>query len=112
MSTKLMSYSYLGASVPGLIFLGWLSDRFDLRIAMIVSTLGSALAVFLLWGLSNSLPPLMVFSFIYGFLGPSWSALWPRFITSIVGDDPRMSSLVLTVFIGGKNIEFPKLNQL
>ncbi|KAJ6594469.1 MFS general substrate transporter [Mycena capillaripes] len=93
-----------GASVPGLIFLGWLSDRFDLRISMLVSTLGSALAVFLFWGLSQSLPPLMVFSFVYGFLGPSWSALWPRFITSIVGDDPRMSSLVLTVFIGGRGV--------
>ncbi|KAJ7141234.1 hypothetical protein C8R44DRAFT_763009, partial [Mycena epipterygia] len=56
---------------------------------ILVSSLGSALAVFLLWGLSQSLPPLMLFFFIYGFLGPSWSALWPRFITSIVGDDPR-----------------------
>ncbi|KAJ7782377.1 MFS general substrate transporter [Mycena maculata] len=93
-----------GASVPGLIFLGWLSDRFDLRIAMLVSTLGSALAVLLLWGLSESLPLLLVFSFVYGFLGPSWSALWPRFIASIVGDDPRMSSIVLTVFIGGRGV--------
>lgn len=88
--------------MPGLIFLGWLSDRFDLRIAMLVSALGSALAVFLLWGLSESLPLLLVFSFVYGFLGPSWSALWPRFITSIVGNDPHMSSIVLTVFIGGR----------
>ncbi|KAJ6538885.1 MFS general substrate transporter [Mycena vulgaris] len=93
-----------GASVPGLIFLGWLSDRYDLRISMLFSTLGSALAVFLLWGLSESLPPLLIFSFIYGFLGPSWSALWPRFITSIVGDDPHMSSLLLTVFIGGRGV--------
>ncbi|KAJ7680889.1 MFS general substrate transporter, partial [Mycena polygramma] len=93
-----------GASVPGLIFLGWLSDRLDLRVSMLVSSLGSALAVFLIWGLSKSLPPLMVFSFTYGFLGPSWLALWPRFITSVVGDDPRMSSLVLTVFIGGRGV--------
>ncbi|KAJ7760996.1 MFS general substrate transporter, partial [Mycena metata] len=93
-----------GASVPGLIFLGWLSDRFDLRISIVVSGLGSALAVFLLWGLSKSLPQLMVFSFVYGFLGASWSALWPRFIASIVGDDPRMSSFVLTAFIGGRGM--------
>ncbi|KAJ7091979.1 MFS general substrate transporter [Mycena belliarum] len=93
-----------GASVPGLIFLGWLSDRYDLRISMLVSTLGSALAVFLLWGLSESLPLLLVFSFVYGAIGPSWSALWPRFIASIVGDDPHMSSLVLTVFIGGRGV--------
>ncbi|KAJ7467154.1 MFS general substrate transporter [Mycena latifolia] len=93
-----------GASVPGLILLGWLSDRYDLRISMLVSTLGSALAVFLLWGLSRSLPLLLIFSFVYGAIGPSWSALWPRFITSIVGDDPHMSSLVLTVFIGGRGV--------
>ncbi|KAJ7475407.1 MFS general substrate transporter [Mycena galericulata] len=93
-----------GASVSGLIFLGYLSDRFDLRVAMLFSTLGSSLAVLLLWGLSRSLPLLLVFSFVYGFLGPSWSALWPRFITSIIGDDPHMSSIVLTVFIGGRGV--------
>ncbi|KAJ7665697.1 major facilitator superfamily domain-containing protein [Mycena rosella] len=93
-----------GASVPGLIFLGWLSDHYDLRISMLVSTLGSALAVFLLWGLSTNLPVLLIFAFVYGAIGPSWSALWPRFITSIIGDDPRMSSLVLTVFIGGRGV--------
>ncbi|KAJ7162104.1 MFS general substrate transporter, partial [Mycena filopes] len=93
-----------GASVPGLIFLGWLSDHFDLRISIVVSGLGSALAVFRLWGLSKSLAQLMVFSFVYGFLGASWSALWPRFIAAIVGDDPRMSSLVLTAFIGGRGL--------
>ncbi|KAJ6622018.1 MFS general substrate transporter [Mycena sp. CBHHK59/15] len=93
-----------GASVPGLIFLGWLSDRFDLRISMLVSTIGSALAVFLLWGLSASLPLLMVFSFVYGFLGPSWSSLWPRFATAIAGDDPRQSSIVFTIIYGGRGV--------
>ncbi|KAJ7646749.1 MFS general substrate transporter [Roridomyces roridus] len=93
-----------GASVFGLVLLGWLSDRFDLRIAMLVSSLGSSLAVLLLWGFSSGEPLFLVFSFVYGVIGPSWSALWPRFIASIVGDDPHMSSIVLTVFIGGRGV--------
>ncbi|KAJ7250785.1 hypothetical protein C8J57DRAFT_680645 [Mycena rebaudengoi] len=42
---------HTGASVLCLTFLSWVSDRFDLRISMLVSTLGStkSFAVFLLW---------------------------------------------------------------
>jgi MFS family permease len=90
--------------VPGLIFLGWLSDRLDLRVSIFASSVGSALAVFLLWGLSKSMALLLVFSAVYGFLAPSWSALWPRFIASIIGDDPRISSVMLTFFYGGETI--------
>ncbi|KAK0214275.1 major facilitator superfamily domain-containing protein [Armillaria nabsnona] len=48
-----------GASAPGLIFLGYLSDRFDLRISIFISALGSSLAVLFIWGFTTHIAPLL-----------------------------------------------------
>ncbi|KAF9065349.1 major facilitator superfamily domain-containing protein [Rhodocollybia butyracea] len=93
-----------GASVPGLIFLGWLSDLFDVRWSILLSSLGSAMSVFLLWGFAETLLPLLMFACAYGFLAPSWSALWPRFVATADGDDPRQASTLMSIFLGGKGI--------
>lgn len=97
---------YIGASVPGLIFLGWLSDALDVQWSILISSLGSASAVFFLWGFSESLSPLLVFSCVYGFLAPSWSALWPRFVATSDGDDPRQASSLMGIFIAGVSRNF------
>lgn len=62
----------IASGIPGGILLGHLSDKHDLRVVMMVSTLGSSLAVFLLWGLASGLPPLIAFALIYGFLAPPY----------------------------------------
>lgn len=92
---------FTGASVPGLIFLGWLSDLLDVRWSILLSSLGSALSVFLLWGFAETLLPLLMFACVYGFLAPSWSALWPRFVATADGDDPHQASTLMSIFIGG-----------
>jgi hypothetical protein len=43
-----------GASVPGAIFIGWATDRLDLRWPILLSTVGAAASVFLLWGFAQS----------------------------------------------------------
>ncbi|KAI3607739.1 mfs monocarboxylate [Moniliophthora roreri] len=88
-----------GLSAPGLIFFGYLSDRFDLRISILLSSVGSALSVFFLWGFSNTISPFILFACVYGFLGPSWSALFPRFVSASIGDDPYQSSVLLSIFL-------------
>ncbi|ESK94996.1 mfs monocarboxylate [Moniliophthora roreri MCA 2997] len=93
-----------GFSAPGLIFFGHLSDRFDLRISILLSSVGSALSVFLLWGFSNSIAPFVLFACVYGFLGPSWSALFPRFVSASIGDDPRQSSVLFSLFLAGRGV--------
>ncbi|KAF5388983.1 hypothetical protein D9757_005084 [Collybiopsis confluens] len=109
-----------GASVPGLLCLGYLSDRNNgVLYSIILSSFGSAISVFFIWGFAQSLVPLLVFSCLYGFLAPSWSALWPRFAAMAVkgsgngtedggsgdGDgyveDPRLVSSVMGIFIAG-----------
>ncbi|KIY65693.1 MFS general substrate transporter [Cylindrobasidium torrendii FP15055 ss-10] len=93
-----------GASALGLVFLGYLSDRFDIRTTILISAIGSALSVFLLWGFATTLGPLLVFALTYGFLAPSWSALWPRFVGKVAGDDPTESSTMMCIFIAGRGI--------
>ncbi|KIK52303.1 hypothetical protein GYMLUDRAFT_970230 [Collybiopsis luxurians FD-317 M1] len=94
-----------GASALGLVFLGWLSDAFDVQWSILISSVGSALAVFLLWGFARSFAPLLVFACVYGFLGPSWTALWPRFVaTSDRDPDPRQASTLMGTFIAGRGI--------
>ncbi|SJK97120.1 related to monocarboxylate transporter [Armillaria ostoyae] len=93
-----------GASAPGLIFLGYLSDRFDLRISIFISALGSSLAVLFIWGFTTHIAPLLVFACIYGFLAPSWSAMYPRFISTVAGDDPHQASIMMGIFMTGRGV--------
>ncbi|KAF8608595.1 MFS general substrate transporter [Ceratobasidium sp. AG-I] len=89
------------SSILGSILLGHLSDKQDLRLVMIISVLGSSLAVFLLWGLASSLPPLVAFALVYGFLAAPFSSLWPKFCY-IVSDDSHVRSRLMSIFIVGR----------
>lgn len=61
----------------GLISMGSLSDRLQVTTCMIISAMGAAIAVLVIWGLSASLPVLYVFCVFYGLFAGSWSATWP-----------------------------------
>ncbi len=98
-----------GTFAPGLIFFGYLSDHFDLRISILISAVGSSIAVLLIWGFTSRLPALLAFACIYGFLGPSWCALWPRFVSKVTvagPEDPHdlSSATVMCIFIAGRGI--------
>ncbi|KZV92632.1 MFS general substrate transporter [Exidia glandulosa HHB12029] len=95
-----------GASVPGRIFMGFCSDRFDLRIPMLLSCLGSAGAVFFLWGFTNSTGLLVAFALCYGFTGGGFSSMWPRFVSSIAKDDPHTSYFLMSTFYAGRGIAY------
>ncbi|KAF9060264.1 major facilitator superfamily domain-containing protein [Rhodocollybia butyracea] len=72
-----------GASVPGLIFLGWLSDLLDVRWSILLSSLGSALAVFLLWASQRPFSPSL---------------------STVDGDDPRQASILMSILFAGRGI--------
>ncbi|KAF2787109.1 MFS general substrate transporter [Melanomma pulvis-pyrius CBS 109.77] len=63
----------------GSLSMGIAVDRYHITTCLFVAAIGSTMAVFLLWGLSTSLPLLYVFSIVYGaFAGCSastWSAI-------------------------------------
>jgi len=87
-----------GFSVPGTITAGLLSDVYDLRWCISLSSVGSALAVLFIWGFTSHLAMLLVFACIYGFLAGGFSCLWPKWIVVIATDDPHTYSMLIAVF--------------
>jgi hypothetical protein len=63
---------------PGLFFLAYLCDHaVSVHTLVLISSLGAALAVFLLWGLAqSSLAVLIVFTIMYGFFAGGFSAVY------------------------------------
>ncbi|KAI1877864.1 uncharacterized protein JN550_000046 [Neoarthrinium moseri] len=65
------------ASTVGSVAMGSMTDRLHTTTCIIISTMGAAVGVFLLWGLSSSLPVLYVFCVVYGLFAGCWTTIWP-----------------------------------
>ncbi|KIO32643.1 hypothetical protein M407DRAFT_241337 [Tulasnella calospora MUT 4182] len=91
-------------SVPGIIIIGGMSDMFDLRVPISVSTVGSALAILLVWGFTANLGPLLFFACLYGFFSSGFSVLWSRFIGVISTEDPRLHSILMCLFVSSRGL--------
>lgn len=88
----------------GQLTFGYLSDnRLPLWFLAILSTLVSALAVLALWGLSQSLAPLIIFALIYGFFGAGYVSIWARMGTA-VSEEPTAAMAIYTLFCFGKGV--------
>ncbi|KAG9004945.1 hypothetical protein FRB94_001983 [Tulasnella sp. JGI-2019a] len=93
-----------GFSVPGIIIAGVMSDRYDLRLSIGLSSIGPALAVFLVWGFTAHLATLLVFACLYGFLSGGFSCLWPKFIGVVSADDPHTYSMLFSLFSASRGV--------
>ena len=102
-------------SVFGGIVFGSLSDRFAVSNIMLLSSVGSALSVFLFWGLSSSPPSstypqaaiglMAVFSITYGFFAGGYSSTWSGVLVQIKRDSPSLETgLVFGLLAGGRGI--------
>jgi MFS family permease len=94
------------AATAGLAGMGAMTDRFRATTCILVSAVGSALSVFLLWGLATSLPVVYVYCVAYGLFAGCWPAVWPAIMreTSERGEshgfgfvDPMMTYGLLCV---------------
>lgn len=75
MSTLTIMLFNLSATV-GLTGMGALADRYRSTTCVMISATGSAVSVFLLWGLSTSLPVVYVYCVLYGLFAGCWPATW------------------------------------
>lgn len=114
MGTMLVSL-FNATSVFGGITLGMLCDRFAVTNILLLSSLGSALSVFLFWGMASSsddgpsqtaLTLLTVFSIFYGFFAGGFSSTWSGIITKIKNDSSSSmeTGLVFGLLAGGRGI--------
>ncbi|KAG8951135.1 hypothetical protein FRC04_006794 [Tulasnella sp. 424] len=83
---------------------GGISDKYDLRVSISVSTVGSAAAILLVWGFTAKLAPLLVFACLYGFFSSGFSVLWTRFIGVISPEDPRLHSILISLFATSRGL--------
>jgi MFS family permease len=68
------------ASVFGCVAMGSLTDRLHVTTCILLSTLGATIGVFVLWGLSTSLPLLYIFCIVYGLFAGSFTSTWTGII--------------------------------
>lgn len=85
----MVSFALVAASIPGLLLLGYLSDKTSLRLVISLSCFGTALSCICLWGFATSTGMLIAFVVMFGLLGLSFSALWTKLITVIAREYSR-----------------------
>lgn len=67
----------------GLVVMGFLSDKLRVTTCMLISAVGASVSVFVIWGLTTSLPLLYVFCVFYGVFGGSWPSVWPGIMREV-----------------------------
>ncbi|OAA59399.1 MFS monocarboxylate transporter [Cordyceps fumosorosea ARSEF 2679] len=91
----------------GALFLGMMSDRLDATRVVLISALGSAAPVFLLWGLSRHLANVIAFALVYGFFAGGFSSTWTSMTREIQRDDRTADpSLLFGLLMGGRGVGF------
>lgn len=76
------------ASVFGCIMMGSLVDRCHATTCILISTVGTVLATFLLWGFAVSLAPLFIFCVAYGIFAGSFTSTWPAILGEVRKKNP------------------------
>ncbi|KAF7529170.1 hypothetical protein G7054_g9942 [Neopestalotiopsis clavispora] len=71
------------AATMGSITMGTLTDKVHVTTCIAISTAGTAIGVFLIWGLSSSLPILFLFCIVYGFFAGGWTSIWPGIMRDV-----------------------------
>lgn len=93
------------ASAPGGLVIGMLGDRFASTTVILISSLGSAIGVFIFWGLSAHVALLIVFTIIYGFFAGGFSSTWPSILQLLKRENESVDTgLVLGLLLGGRGI--------
>ncbi|KAJ5183883.1 hypothetical protein N7492_001499 [Penicillium capsulatum] len=71
------------ASVFGCVIMGSMVDRYHATTCILASTVGSTIAVFLIWGFALSLAPLYIFCIFYGLFAGSFTSTWPAVVNEV-----------------------------
>jgi MFS family permease len=71
------------ASVFGCVAMGWFIDRLHVTTCILLSTIGTTISVFVIWGLSSSLGLLYFFCIVYGLFAGSFTSAWPGIMKEI-----------------------------
>ena len=91
--------------VFGCVSVGFLIDRLHVTTVLLVFAIGSALSVFLLWGLSARLPLLLIFSAAYGFFAAPYTSTYPGTVKAIRQQVPGAETgLIMGLLSAGRGV--------
>ncbi|KAI1101053.1 MFS general substrate transporter [Jackrogersella minutella] len=96
-------------SVPGSIVIGLLTDAgLAATTVILISSLGSALPVFLLWGLGgHQVAVLVLFTILYGFFAGGFSSTWSGIMAEMRRRDRAVDTgLIFGMLLGGRGLGF------
>ncbi|OBT62678.1 hypothetical protein VE03_07523 [Pseudogymnoascus sp. 23342-1-I1] len=71
------------ASVFGCVAMGSIVDKYHVTTCIVISTIGSTIGIFVVWGFSVSLAPLYVFCIIYGLFAGSFTSTYPGIMRAV-----------------------------
>jgi MFS family permease len=92
------------AQMGGQFTFGILSDgRVSVNVLILISTLVTAAASLVLWGLARSIGPLIAFALIYGFFGYGYVSLRVHMGTAIT-KDPTAALATFSIFCFGQGV--------
>ena len=94
------------ASCCGFVLQGRLVDRYHVSWAILVSTLGSTVAVFGVWGCTGSEEAtLYIFAILFGIFGAGYNGHWTGCACDIRKDTPHLDTgLLLSLLCAGKGV--------
>lgn len=93
------------ASVFGCVIMGSMVDRYHATTCILMSTIGSTIAVFLIWGFAVSLAPLYIFCILYGLFAGSFTSTWPAVVNEIKKKNTYVEpSIIFGVLSTGRGI--------
>lgn len=85
--------------------MGSLGDHSGVTTTVLVSTLGSALAVFLFWGFASQVALLTVFALTYGFFAGGFSSTWTGVLKELKHQSPALDTgFIFGLLAGGRGI--------
>ncbi|CAI9638160.1 unnamed protein product [Alternaria burnsii] len=93
------------ASVFGCVAMGSIVDKWHVTTCILISTIGTTMSVFVIWGFSNSLAPLYIFCLIYGFFAGSFTSAWPGIMRDVTKkSDTADPSIVFACLAAGRGV--------
>lgn len=92
-------------SVPGSLVIGMLNDRYHVTDVVLITSVGSTVAVLVFWGLANQVVLLAIFAILYGFFAGGFSATWSGVLIQMKQEMPALETgLVFGLLAGGRGV--------
>ncbi|KAL8802106.1 MAG: hypothetical protein Q9182_004050 [Xanthomendoza sp. 2 TL-2023] len=88
------------SSVAGTILIGYLIDHLAPSSVILISSLGAALSIFLLWGFAISQPVIYIFAIAYGIFAGGYSATWTGYVSEIQRNAREADAGIVIAILG------------